>query len=296
MTEPNHDAAAAEDHQAMAAAADASAQPEAIPESVYRHKLPVRLWHWLNVIAMTGLFMSGLMIFNAHPHLYWGDHGAQPDTPWLTVTHTDSSGALTIGNVTIPTTGLIGYTYNLNGTPNTHAFPSWITLPGPYDLAGGRHFHLFFAWLFGIGFLLFFLWAIFSRHASRDLTPKLAELKPGHLIHEVVEHAQLKFPTGLAAARFNTLQRISYFVVILIFIPLMILTGLTMSPTMNASWPWLLDIFGGRASARSIHFIICWALFGFVVVHLVMVVLAGAGNEIRSMITGHFRLPPPRGE
>ena len=293
MSEPSP--MASDGEQPPIAVEPAAVEP-ALPVSVYRHKLPVRLWHWLNVVAITGLFMSGLMIFNAHPHLYWGDHGAMPDQPWLEITHTASSGALTIGSLTIPTTGLLGYTYNLDATPNTHAFPSWITLPGPYDLAAGRHFHLFFAWLFGIGFLLFFVWAILGRHASRDLTPKLSELSPRHLLHEVVEHAQLKFPTGLAAARFNTLQRISYFVVILMFIPLMILTGLAMSPTMNASWPWLLDIFGGRASARSIHFILCWSLFGFVVVHLIMVVLAGAKNEVMSMITGHFRLPPPRGE
>ena len=90
------------------------------------------------------------------------------------------------------------------------------------------------------------------------------------------------------------MQKLSYFVVILIFVPVMILSGITMSPAMDASWPWLVDLFGGRQSARSVHFIVCWALFGFTVVHLLMVVLAGPVNEIRSMITGWFKLPKER--
>ena len=87
------------------------------------------------------------------------------------------------------------------------------------------------------------------------------------------------------------MQKLAYLGVLVVLIPVMILTGLTMSPSMDATWPWLLDLFGGRQSARSIHFIAAWALVAFFVVHLVMVVLAGPINEIRSMITGRYRLP-----
>ncbi len=277
------------------------APPEAVPERVYRHKLPVRLWHWINAIAIVTLFMSGLMIFNAHPRAYWGHYGANavgaPDPAWLEIGPNGAGqGEVRFPGmgIAIPTDGVFGRAADAQGTSRTRAFPYWLTLPQSYDLAAARGLHFFAAWFFGIGFLLFFIWALVSRHASRDLTPALKELSPKHLLHEVVEHAQLKFPTGLAAARFNSLQRISYFVVILIFVPTMILTGLTMSPSMDASWPWLVDLFGGRQSARSIHFIICWALFGFTIVHLLMVVLAGPVNEIRSMISGWFKLPPER--
>ena len=276
-------------------------EPETQPERVYRHKLPVRLWHWTNAIAMITLFMSGLMIFNAHPRAYWGHYGANaagaPDPAWIEIGPNgagDGEVRFPGLGLTIPTDGVFGRAADGSGTSRNRAFPYWMTEPQSYDLAAARGLHFFAAWWFGIGFLLFFLWAIFSRHASRDLTPTLNELSPKHLLHEVADHARLRFPTGLAAARFNTLQKLSYFVVILIFVPLMILSGLTMSPSMDASWPWLVDLFGGRQSARSVHFIICWALFGFTIVHLLMVVLAGPVNEIRSMITGWFKLPKER--
>ena len=261
--------------------------------SVYRHRLPVRLWHWLNVIAITGLFMSGLMIFNAHPRLYWGHYGANPDPAWLEINGA-GGGQLIVSGAAVPTPGVLGISRGGDGEWKRRAFPEWLTLPGPYDLAGGRHFHFFFAWMFGIGVALFLLWSLFSRHATRDLAPRLAELSPRHLWHEVKDHARLRFPTGEAAARFNTLQKLSYVAVLFVMLPTMILSGLAMSPMMDAAWPWLIDLFGGRQSARSVHFIICWALFGFVIVHLLMVVLAGPINELRSMITGWFRLPPDR--
>ena len=101
----------------------------------------------------------------------------------------------------------------------------------------------------------------------------------------------LNFPKGAAALNYNILQKASYLGVILVLIPVMILTGLTMSPSMDATWPWLLDVFGGRQSARSIHFIASTLLVVFFIVHLVMVILAGPFNEVRAMITGYFRLP-----
>jgi len=114
--------------------------------------------------------------------------------------------------------------------------------------------------------------------------------------HDIREHARLRFPSGDAALKYNILQKLSYVSVIFILLPLMVLTGLAMSPAMDAAWPWLLDLFGGRQSARSIHFICAAALLAFILVHLIMVLLAGPINEIGSMITGRFRVPPNRGE
>lgn len=88
----------------------------------------------------------------------------------------------------------------------------------------------------------------------------------------------------------------SYVGIIFVLLPLMVLTGLAMSPAMDASWPWLLDVLGGRASARSIHFICAMAVLAFILVHLIMVLLAGPINEIGSMITGRYRVPPERSD
>lgn len=266
----------------------------AIPERVYRHRLPVRLWHWLNVVVITGLFMSGLMIFNAHPRLYWGHFGANPDPAWLEIGGQGDQGFLKLAGVEVPTTGVLGRSTGPDGDIESRAFPHWITLPSSYDLSGSRRWHLSLAWLFAVPFTLFLGWAVFgkTRHAHRDLGLRLADVAPGHLWQEIKDHARLRFPHGLAALRYNGLQKISYFAVIFIFIPLMIITGLGMSPGMDAAWPWLTDMFGGRQSARSVHFIVCWLLFGFVIVHLAMVVLAGPINELRSMLTGWYHIKP----
>ncbi len=259
---------------------------------VRRHRLSTRLWHWTNVVALLVLLVSGLMIFNAHPRLYWGDYGANNDPAWLEIGSTPSSGYLRIGPVRIGTTGFLGHRVE-DGRVNRRAFPGWMTIPSNYSLAAGRRWHLAFAWLLAIGLIFYVGYALTSRHA-RKLTPRLTELKPGHLWREIKQHARLRFPTGQAALEYNSLQKLSYFSVIFILLPVLVLTGLGMSPGMNAAWGWILDVFGGRQSARSIHFIAAWLIALFVFVHLVMVVLAGPFNEIGSMITGRFRLPPER--
>lgn len=231
---------------------------------VYRHRSITRLWHWINVVMLCILLMSGLGIFAAHPRLYWGAAGANADPAWLT-----------IGTV-------------------ADAFPAWATIPGHFDLAGSRRWHFAAAWIFALGLLLFQLASLANRHIARDLHIRRAEWSPRHIWDDIKMHARLQLPTGEAARYYNTLQKISYVTVIFILLPLMIFTGLTMSPGIDAAWPWLLDIFGGRQSARSIHFICAFLLVAFVVVHLAMVVLAGSVNEIRSMITGWYRLPPQR--
>lgn len=227
---------------------------------VKRHRLSTRLWHWTNAVTLYVLLFSGLGIFNAHPRLYWGHYGANADTPWLEL----------------------------------QRFPGWITLPGHYDLAGARHWHLLFALLLGFSLLGYMLRSLVNRHIVRDLAFRKGELAPSHILHDIVQHAQLKFPTGAAALRYNVLQKASYIGVIFVLLPTIILTGLTMSPGMNAAWPWLVDLFGGRQSARSIHFIVAWLLVAFFLVHMLMVVLAGPFNEVRSMITGRYRLPKER--
>ena len=266
------------------------------PRIAYRHRLPTRIWHWVNALTVFVMLMSGLMIFNAHPRLYWGEYGANFDTPWLLVGSTPTKGYVQIGSIKLNTTGVLGNWRDSHGQLQRRAFPYWATIPSSYNLAAGRRWHLAFAWVLSLGLIAFLFASLWNRHVLRDLAPTRDELKASHVWHDIKEHARLRFPTGNAALKYNILQKISYVAVIFVFLPLIILTGLTMSPAMDAAWPWLLDLFGGRQSARSIHFICAMALIAFILVHLTMVVLAGPINEIGSMITGRFRVPPERDE
>ncbi|WP_078707544.1 cytochrome b/b6 domain-containing protein [Consotaella salsifontis] len=271
----------------MAAAESAPAAPAV----VYRHRVSTRLWHWTNVVTLVVMLMSGLMIFNAHPRLYWGAYGANQDHPWLEIGSTNGAGVLRVGSLTVETTGVLGLWQDGDGRWNRTAFPGWATIPSNYNLALARRWHLTFAWLFAAGILLYLIWSLANRHLWRDLAPSRSELAPRHIAGDIRNHALLRFPKGEAARRYNILQKLAYLGVLIVLIPTMVLTGLTMSPAMDAAWPWLLDLFGGRQSARSIHFIAAGLLVLFILVHLAMVVLAGPINEVRSMITGRYRLP-----
>ena len=256
---------------------------------VYRQRRPVRLWHWFNALAVFVMLMSGLMIFNAHPELYWGKYGADHERPWLEIGSQGTSGYLRVGPVTLPTTGVLGFS-----SGDERAFPALVTIPSGYDLATAREWHFAFAWLLVLPSLLFWAWGFASRHFLRDLAPTAAELAPRNVWRDVRNHARLRFPRGAEAKRYHVLQKISYLGVIFGLLPTMVLTGLTMSPTMDAAWPWLLELFGGRQSARSVHFICAALVAAFILVHLLMVVLAGPLNELRSITSGWYRLPRER--
>ncbi len=244
------------------------APPATTPQSgdlVRRHRLSTRLWHWANALALFIMLMSGMMIFNAHAHLYWGEFGANPDRNWLTL-----------------------------GTGQLNAFPGWATIPSNYSLADARIWHLAFAWILLIGAPLYLLWSLVNGHLWRDLLFRRGELRPSHIWHDIKEHARLRFPTGAEALKYNVLQKGAYLGVLLVLLPLIILTGLAMSPGADAT-THVSALFGGRQSARSVHFIVAAGFALFIVVHLVMVVLAGPFNEVRSMVTGWYRLPLDKG-
>jgi len=263
---------------------------------VKRHRLSTRIWHWFNAVTVFVMLMSGLMIFNAHPRLYWGSYGANFETPWLAIGSTGKEGFLSLGSRSLNTTGILGRWTDHRGDVQNRAFPGWATIPSYYSLSAARRWHLSFAWLLVLGGLAYGLVSLWNKHIQRDLLPRKNELSARNIWHDIKDHARLRFPAGAAALRYNILQKLAYTGVLFGLLPLATLTGLTMSPGMNAAWPWLLDLFGGRASARSIHFIAAMLIVAFIVVHLVMVVLAGPYNEIRSMITGRYRLPKGRGE
>lgn len=253
---------------------------------VYRTKLPVRIWHWINAFSIFVMLMSGMMIFNAHPRLYWGRYGANFDPAWLEIGNRGTHGYVTLFGLELPSTGLLGYAGG-----KALAFPPLLTIPSSYNLSAAREWHFFFAWVLVLGAIAFVAYSLVSGHIRRDLALSRNERKLSHLWQDIKAHARLRFPTGEAARAYNPLQKITYLAVIFVLIPLVVLTGLTMSPMINAAAPWLLDLFGGRQSARSIHFLCAGGFALFIAVHLLMVLLAGPFNELRSMVTGWYRLP-----
>ncbi|WP_226583266.1 cytochrome b/b6 domain-containing protein [Acuticoccus sediminis] len=260
---------------------------------INRHSIATRLTHWVNALCIALLLLSGLQIFNAHPELYWGRYGADGDPAVLSIGAesgpSGTRGVVRVGSVTLPTTGVLGLS-TLDGRPVARAFPAWLTIPSYQDLATGRRWHFFFAWLFVANGLVYLLAGVLSRHVARDLAPDRDQLTPRHLWREILDHARLRFPQGDEARRYNGLQKISYLAVIFVLLPLMVVTGLTMSPAMDAAFPVLLDIFGGRQSARTIHFFTASLVVLFVLVHVAMVVLSGPLNNLRSMITGRYAI------
>ena len=277
----------------------------------YRHRLPVRITHWTNVLCLSVLFMSGLGIFNAHPYLYWGkssytgrpallaiisrDAAAPPANGVAPPAHGASpaaggkKGILRVLGHEFDTTGVLGVSSS-DGEVRQRAFPGWLTLPGSYSLASSRLWHFFFAWLFVINGLVYLLHAILSGHLKRDLAPDAREMRG--IGASIREHLKFKHPHGEAARRYNVLQKLAYLTVIFILLPLVILMGMAMSPTLDTAWPGWVDWFGGRQSARTIHFIVAFLLLAFVLIHVFEVLISGVWNQLRSMVTGYYATQP----
>ena len=217
---------------------------------IYRQRLVTRITHWAWAICLFFLLFSGLQIFNAFPSLHIGKES--------------------------------GFDYD-NAVLVTEGVPGALTMPSGRSLATGRVIHFFFAWGL-VGTLL--VWALASMWNGhwRALIPSRSDLRglPG----DVANHLRLRFHH---ARDYNVLQKLAYAGVLFVALPLMIATGLTMSPGFNAVAPWLLEVFGGRQTARTIHFAVMLALVAFFVVHMVMILAAGPLNEIRSIVTGWYR-------
>ena len=215
-----------------------------------RHALSTRLWHWLNLICVVVLFMSGLNISNAHPHLYWGDWGFDPATAWLSVPR----------------------------------FPGWATIPDYYSLAAARDWHILMAWPFALGLLFMWIAILANRHFKRDIATDREEWRWPAIRADAAAHLRLDFHrTG---SKYNFFQKVSYGIVLGVLLPLMVFTGMGISPGWEPHLSWMIEAMGGRQSVRSIHFIAAWALFGFFVVHVVLVLLSRPVRQMRDMITG----------
>ncbi len=268
--------------------ARAAAEAESERPASYRHTLTTRLTHWLSALAFFILVGSGLQIFNAAPYLDASDK-SNPEHRVLAFGAAMAPDGVPYGYVDIfgkqiKTTGLFGYTGDSMGHLTERAFPGWLTLPGYQDLADGRRWHFFFAWVFGLAGI-----AYLSRGAVRRefglliLRPAdLPKIPPMALYYlrlrrEPPEHG-----------KYNPMQKAAYTAVLFVLTPLIVLTGLALSPGFDAMTGPLVSLMGGRQFARLWHFALMLALLGFVAGHLTMVISTGLWNNLRSMITGFY--------
>lgn len=278
--------------EAVPEAATASRGARPRREVIHRHAWPVRLTHWINALTIFIMVGSGLNIFNAHPRLYWGQAGADHDTPFLALeavqTPAGLRGRTVVGSLAFDTTGVLGVSRE-DGDQTARAWPDWLTLPSYTDLADARHWHFFFAWILLGNGAFYLAWSLASRHVQRDLWPTVRDLRA--IPRSIVDHIKLRHPKGEAAKRYNILQRLAYLGLVAL-VAGMVVTGLCMSPGFDAFAPWLVTALGGRQTARTLHFLFAFAIVLFIAIHLIEVVLAGPINEVRSMITGRYAVPP----
>jgi len=264
-------------------------------EVIYRHSVLVRVTHWIAVLSIALLLLSGLRLFNYHPALYWGNAGYGGVSAFLAIgSATDPASRTPVGFVRIAgrefvTTGVLGVSYDSDrGRMVPRAFPAWLTLPGEPGLALARDWHFLMAWLLVANGAVYLLIGLLNGHFRRDLAPTADQLRPRHVLADIWDHIRLRPPRGEAARRYNLLQKLAYLTVLFLLLPLMLVSGLTMSPGVVAAAPVLLDLFGGRQSARTVHFLVANLLVLFVLVHVLEMILAGALNGLRSMITGRY--------
>ena len=223
-----------------------------------RHALSTRIWHWLNALAFVVLFMSGLNISNAHRYLYWGDYGYDPADAWLAVMR----------------------------------FPAWATIPQRYDLAEARDWHNLSAWVFALALLGMWIASLINRHFTRDIATAPRDWSPMGWLEVIKGHLN---GTKEHTAGYNALQKIAYGLVLGVLLPLMIATGLAISPGFEPAAPWLVDALGGRQSARSLHFIAAWTLFAFAVGHVALAAAKSQRPQLKAMVTGRVEEELPYG-
>ncbi len=228
-----------------------------------RHTFIVRITHWLITIAFLALLVTGLEIVVSHPRFYWGETGNVNTQPLFKIPIPSSRD-------TVPT----GYGYVL-----------------PDQNGWSRYLHFQSAWLLVLTALVYGVVGFFNGHFRRNLLPTLSEISPKRLVLSIREHSRFKRPGAEEAWSYNTLQRLTYLVVIFVLFPMIIWTGLAMSPSFVSAVPAAVNVLGGQQSARTLHFLLTAVLVIFLLVHLLMIVLAGFASRIRAMITGRVAEP-----
>jgi len=258
---------------------------------VYRHNRVTRLTHWLSALALMILFMSGLQIFNAHPRLYWGST-SEPEKAFFVIGAAqddgDARGFVEFYGRQVDTTGFLGVQPGIFG-PMARAFPSWLTVPGYYSLAAARRWHFFFGWLLVITGALYVIYNLAAGHLRKFFfAPRDLRKIPAMIAYYL--HLRKTSPQE---GEYNPLQKMAYTSVFVLLAPLVLLSGMAMSPQLDVAFHWLPAAFGGRQSARAIHFILAFGFLFFVLGHVFMVLTQGFFNNMRSMTTGWYRETVP---
>jgi thiosulfate reductase cytochrome b subunit len=259
-------------------------------ERVYRHSIAARITHWLWTLALLVLVMSGLQIFNAAPYLDASDQ-TNPARRVLSIDAQQLPNGQQIGTTTVfghtfTTTHVLGFTDDGSGGEAARGFPGALTLPAEQDLADGRIWHFFFAWVLVLAIVGYIISAAI-RKDLRELILRPSDLPKLWPMQMYYFHLRKEPPPH---GKYNPLQKAAYTVVLFGFIPLIILTGLALSPGIDAISGPLVWILGGRQFARTWHFLIMALLIGYFLTHMVLVFSTGPWNNIKSMITGWYRL------
>lgn len=254
---------------------------------VYRHSVTTRITHWAFFVAFLVLVSSGLEIFNAAPYLDAADKSNPAKRVFSIGGEAESqSGVTTVLGHAFHTTGWLGYTDDGMGGREARGFPGWITIPPYQDLADGRRWHLFFSWIMilcGAAYII----AGLLRGDLRQLILRREDLPK--LLPYQLYYLRLRTnppPHGT----YNPLQKLAYTVVLFGFAPLIVLTGLALSPGIDAIASPLTSAFGGRQFARLWHFVFMVLFIGFIFTHVTLVASTGLFNNMRAMISGWFRL------
>jgi len=223
-----------------------------------RHSAVVRLTHWITTLCFLALLVSGVEILISHPRFYWGEAGNVLTAPLFKL-------PIPASRATVPT----GYGYVL-----------------PDQNGWSRYLHFQAAWLAVLTGLLYLVFGLLSGHFRQNLFPARADLSWRALATIIARHLSFRSASEAEAGSYNVLQRLTYLFVIFVLFPLVIWTGLAMSPAIASAFPAAVTVLGGQQSARTIHFFVSIFLLLFLLVHVGMVSLAGFRNRMRAMITG----------
>ena len=223
-----------------------------------RHTAVVRVTHWVTTLCFFALLVSGIEIVISHPRFYWGE----------------------VGNTLTPSLFDLPIPASRSSVPTGYGF----VLPDQNGWSRSLHFQA--AWAAVLTGLLYTVSGLFTRHFRKNLLPAGADLSWQALWRVIANHLRFKPPGEAEARSYNVLQRLTYLFVIFVLFPLVIWTGLAMSPAIASAFPAAVTVFGGQQSARTIHFFVSVFLVLFLLVHIVMVCLAGFRNRMRAMITG----------
>jgi thiosulfate reductase cytochrome b subunit len=221
----------------------------------------VRVTHWLTFVAFIALVVTGGLIVISHPRFYWGE----------------------VGNVNTKPLFVIPIPSSRSTVPNGYKFEM------PDENGWSRYLHFEAAWVLVLAGLVYGIYGLWSGHFLRDLIPARRDWNWPAYRDRVAKYLRRAPPDGAEERSYNVLQRTAYVVVIFGLFPLMIWTGLAMSPSFTAAFPWTVELLGGRQSARTLHFFVTWLLVLFVFVHVAMVAMSGFWSRVRGMITGYRR-------